>query len=193
MAENVHIKRKVTLKEKQGDTSSAPSPNKWPKIAIPIVLVAVIAVLAIVFWPKGDKGNEDQIAQKVPAAVQNPEEGNSMVNGAVEATQVESEGQTTKQAANEETVPAEEGRETSKADETAPEKSAFTKPQPATNTTADAKQVSGQLTGDIEQDAKAVIRGEFGNGADRKSALGNRYQEIQSKVNEIIYNKKTNQ
>ena len=44
---------------------------------------------------------------------------------------------------------------------------------------------SGQLSGDLETDAKSVIRGDFGNGAERKAALGERYGEIQRRVNEI--------
>ena len=65
-------------------------------------------------------------------------------------------------------------------------------PVPARQTAAprsETPHARGQLTGDIEQDAKAVIRGEFGNGAERKAALGERYQEIQNKVNEIYRNK----
>lgn len=39
---------------------------------------------------------------------------------------------------------------------------------------------------DIEGLAKEVIRGNFGNGAQRKELLGNAYQEIQDRVNEIL-------
>lgn len=39
--------------------------------------------------------------------------------------------------------------------------------------------------GILEQKAKEVIRGNYGNGADRKKALGSEYNAIQSKVNEM--------
>ena len=39
---------------------------------------------------------------------------------------------------------------------------------------------------DLEEMAKKVIRGEFGNGADRKELLGESYKEIQNRVNEIL-------
>lgn len=39
---------------------------------------------------------------------------------------------------------------------------------------------------DIEEMANKVIRGEFGNGADRKELLGESYKEIQKRVNEIL-------
>lgn len=38
----------------------------------------------------------------------------------------------------------------------------------------------------IDTIARDVIRGMFGNGADRKMALGDAYQKIQDRVNEII-------
>lgn len=39
---------------------------------------------------------------------------------------------------------------------------------------------------DLEEMANKVIRGEFGNGADRKEALGDAYADIQKRVNEIL-------
>ena len=44
--------------------------------------------------------------------------------------------------------------------------------------------------GTLEEIAKQVIRGDFGNGMDRKKALGSEYDVIQSKVNEIYLNNK---
>ena len=39
---------------------------------------------------------------------------------------------------------------------------------------------------DIEQLAQDVIKGKYGNGEDRKKALGNLYTEVQKRVNEIL-------
>lgn len=39
---------------------------------------------------------------------------------------------------------------------------------------------------DIEKLAREVIRGNFGNGQDRKDLLGENYQEIQDRVNQIM-------
>ena len=41
----------------------------------------------------------------------------------------------------------------------------------------------------IEELAKAVIRGEYGNGQERKKKLGNLYNEVQKRVNEILKGK----
>lgn len=46
------------------------------------------------------------------------------------------------------------------------------------------------VDGDIDDLANRVIKGEFGNGQDRKNALGDKYNEVQARVNEILYGKK---
>jgi hypothetical protein len=42
--------------------------------------------------------------------------------------------------------------------------------------------------GTLEEKVQRVIRGDFGNGEDRKRALGSEYKEIQLKVNEMYRN-----
>ena len=44
---------------------------------------------------------------------------------------------------------------------------------------------SAPIGGDVVENAKRVIRGDFGNGQERKDKLGSAYSEIQSKVNEM--------
>ena len=39
---------------------------------------------------------------------------------------------------------------------------------------------------DVDDLARRVIAGEFGNGAARKAALGERYAEVQARVNEML-------
>ena len=39
---------------------------------------------------------------------------------------------------------------------------------------------------DIEALAQAVIRGDYGNGDDRRAALGSSYDAVQARVNEIL-------
>ncbi len=48
--------------------------------------------------------------------------------------------------------------------------------------------VDNSVNVDIEQLAKDVISGKYGNGAERKEKLGNLYNEVQKKVNEILGN-----
>lgn len=44
---------------------------------------------------------------------------------------------------------------------------------------------SAPIGDDVVENAKRVIRGDFGNGQERKDKLGSAYSEIQSKVNEM--------
>ena len=42
-----------------------------------------------------------------------------------------------------------------------------------------------QISGNLEENARQVIRGVFGNGQERKDKLGSAYSEIQGRVNEM--------
>ena len=42
------------------------------------------------------------------------------------------------------------------------------------------------MSGDVDDLARRVINGEFGNGEARKAALGERYAEVQARVNEML-------
>ena len=59
------------------------------------------------------------------------------------------------------------------------------KQSPSPQTKSDSSPSVKQLQGSIEEKARQVISGAFGNGADRKNALGNEYAAIQEKVNEM--------
>ena len=57
---------------------------------------------------------------------------------------------------------------------------------PKNNATAtQIASASAPIGGDVVENAKRVIRGDFGNGQERKDKLGSAYAEIQSKVNEM--------
>lgn len=96
------------------------------------------------------------------------------------------------------TAPAEES--TVAADEVAPAESEApaeeTAPATPTKTTPKSETVkevsapvnrpaSVALSGSLEDKARQVICGDFGNGAERREKLGDQYSEIQSKVNEM--------
>ena len=55
----------------------------------------------------------------------------------------------------------------------------------ATQNTKPSSSTSVPVSGDVEENARRVIRGDFGNGQKRKDKLGSSYSEIQGKVNEI--------
>ena len=55
----------------------------------------------------------------------------------------------------------------------------------ATQPTRPSSATSASVSGDVEENARRVIRGDFGNGQERKDKLGSSYSEIQGKVNEM--------
>lgn len=55
----------------------------------------------------------------------------------------------------------------------------------ATQNTKPSSSTSVPVSGDVEENARRVIRGDFGNGQERKDKLGSSYSEIQGKVNEM--------
>lgn len=55
----------------------------------------------------------------------------------------------------------------------------------ATQHTRSSSATSASVSGDVEENARRVIRGDFGNGQERKDKLGSSYSEIQGKVNEM--------
>ncbi len=162
------------------------------------VLIALLVIAAILFFAlrscnkENNSGGSTQTEQVMDTLTQS-----EMTE--VEGTDIPTQAAETPVAENSvietpttEEVPAQAATPAIPAQKTQPARGANATAQSAqpSTTKSPVTHVFGQLTGDIEQDAKAVIRGEFGNGADRRAALGNRYNEIQSKVNEIIYNKR---
>ena len=55
----------------------------------------------------------------------------------------------------------------------------------ATQPTRSSSATSASVSCDVEENARRVIRGDFGNGQERKDKLGSSYSEIQGKVNEM--------
>lgn len=55
-------------------------------------------------------------------------------------------------------------------------------------TNSSYSRISESLSSDAQENAQRVIRGEFGNGQERKDRLGSSYAEIQNKVNEMYRN-----
>ena len=67
---------------------------------------------------------------------------------------------------------------------TEPAKTAQSKPA-AIQTTKPFSVTSAPVSGDVVENARRVIRGDFGNGQERRDKLGSSYSEIQDKVNEM--------
>ena len=104
---------------------------------------------------------------------------------------ISADGEETASPAQEETSPeASSSKDNSKKDVPAkPTEPANATSQPTNTVQPSTPAVQpATLSGTLEEKAKDVIRGNYGNGEVRKQKLGDQYAEIQSKVNEMYRN-----
>jgi cytoskeletal protein RodZ len=179
------LKRKVTLKRKTGATGKSPPPlkksnKKWQLWSLfAIVAVGVVVFVLIKYSSPNDASNNGKTQTEQTAV----SEQSSSTESATKGTTPKEESATTESS--------ESGSNEQAATPASPEaKPAESKPaesKPAAPAqSAQAKDAT--LSGTLEEKAKRVIRGDFGNGAERKRQLGNAYAEIQRKVNEMYRN-----
>lgn len=199
------LKRKVTLRTKVAEEPvSAPvSPHlgggqensgngkKWGIAALIVVVLAIVALFLLknnkseeltdvvgveskeVITPEESTTSEPEVVT-APVDEVVPAEESTVVADEVIPAETEAPAEEIAPAANpEETVPATPAKTTPKSEPVKEE------------TTKVSRPASVALSGSLEDKARQVIRGDFGNGAERREKLGAQYYEIQSKVNEM--------
>lgn len=225
----VQLKRKVTLRTKEGSEVSAPKvEGTAPKGAgvtpqpssgggkwwVAAVVVALLAAGGVYFVRQcgADRTpsvatagqNDSVVVDSVPAAA-SPSGGKAAASeGTGEAAPAANGNSETTAAPTGETSSAKAGGEANSA-ASASAASASTSSAPAsassTSTSAPTKAASTSSTstsasstaaapaqapkGSVEQIAREVMRGVYGNGQVRKDQLGSRYAEVQRRVNQI--------
>jgi hypothetical protein len=209
----VTLKRKQPEVAKEPTKVAAPAPESEKKSNTGKIIGGVAAAAAILagvyfFGIKGDDktGNDvnpptEQVAQagdvtqpEATSPTDASEEGTAEEKGTV------SDAPETVSPTEASETPAKTGKEQSqtpaqpeekKADKPSSVAPSATKPvqqtqSPKNNATAtQIASASAPIGGDVVENAKRVIRGDFGNGQERKDKLGSAYAEIQSKVNEM--------
>lgn len=213
MTDNIQLKKKVTIRTKTGGQNSSPDEggsngNNGSKVKW--YAAALVGLLALGGGGYYLSQQGDDKPQPVVAVAETSQSDEIAKDGATEGNQNEQnqEGETPADAATSENpsgdtpvndAPAGETpvapRQTpavapaSGSTPTSPSASLPDQDKPKVNS-AQSKEVTGpsSATGAIEEEAKEVIRGKYGNGDVRKRNLGDRYAEIQSKVNEMYRN-----
>lgn len=145
------------------------SSTKW--IIIALIIAAIAACAYFFMGGNKDKENTDK---EIPQTEQNDSTQNS--ENASDST-ANSVSQTEKNTPTSDAEPA----ATPESDK---KESGLSDSQNQTPVTSPAES-NAATSGDIEENARRVIRGEFGNGKERKAKLGTSYSEIQNKVNEM--------
>lgn len=178
-------------KENQTDEKGQdPVSGNYPSSPHPVVksskakIIGGIAAAAFIiaggiFFANNDKANDS--GSNKPATVTIAQEGEkhdvdsndsiTELNGKTEAmTSAEAEGKPSANGDNHKPYAADESHVTTSTGK---------------SPTSPSEKSDNNVDGDVETNARRVIRGDFGNGQERKDKLGSSYSEIQGKVNEM--------
>ena len=196
----VKLKKKVTLKTKVTESSITPEStnvsgesrsNKGKKWFLLIALVIVAIVAFLLLKPK-DTNETDSVVISEEATVSLDQQENALKQDTI---QVDSESISNKEdgkvLANDNAIS--DGMNTDNVKSDLPEEKekanvivqSNTQSTTQTAVSVEKPKEEAVLSGTIDEKAKRVIRGDFGNGEERRNKLGSEYTAIQNKVNEM--------
>lgn len=194
--DKVTLKRKVTLREKQHSATPTPS-EQAPKSSRPKVWILVIVIVALIGCGYFLFNNRDAQPTESTELVAATEMSPSDSSEGAQASSLDADGEATPELpdapqSTEAQQDSEAPASAATAAEPAKEHPVSTESKPAqdpSTATAAETRASASATVDpnksIDEVARDVIRGLYGNGTTRKANLGSRYAEIQKRVNEM--------
>ena len=172
--ENINLKRKVTLKRKSDKDDQLPE-DKKPNKVIPIIIISIILLMGV-FWYINKQNNGSP--EESPVVTETPvTPSDSLANQPEVASDTVSNEQPTGAGTTGQETSTNGGQEPTNIDS-------------KNNGSGDTNVVNSGSEGSVEKKAQDVIDGAYGNGEDRKNALGAEYDAIQAKVNEMYRNKR---
>lgn len=206
----VTLKRKqpeapVVAEPKQKPISPTPQLGKKSNTGKVIGVLVAAAIIAGIFFinnKEGEGGNDSNPTEAIAQNTKDQNEGNDTptAENSNEDASTESKGgseapvakNTDKSPANT-TSSANHAKATDNLVAEQPTKQnpatiaepALSKPAATQTTKPSSSSTSAPVSGDVEENARRVIRGDFGNGLERRDKLGSSYSEIQGKVNEM--------
>lgn len=206
----VTLKRKqpeapVVAEPKQKPISPTPQLGKKSNTGKVIGVLVAAAIIAGIFFinnKEGEGGNDSNPTEAIAQNTKDQNEGNDTptAENSNEDASTESKGgseapvakNTDKSPANT-TSSANHAKATDNLVAEHPTKQnpatiaepAQSKPAATQTTKPSSSSTSAPVSGDVEENARRVIRGDFGNGLERRDKLGTSYSEIQGKVNEM--------
>lgn len=180
----VSLKHKVTLRRKVAgpETPISPSPHSAKKSnnakIIGGLVVAAVIIAGGIFFANSEETNGNGCEPTTMVTAQ--ESGKHDTDNNDSITEANDNAETTSSDESEEKGATNDAKsESSVADEN-------TMVQQSTKMSASVSEKSANnVDGDVETNARRVIRGDFGNGQVRKDRLGSSYSEIQGRVNEM--------
>lgn len=192
---DIRLKRKLHLKIKKYEATDSFSgtnppgptrPKRWLWLLISVAIIAVASGLII----RHHSDDKQLIANNLPSSDQTSSTGNDTVTVSVDA--LLNQAGTSQNDSTDDAVltdgqssgtseTGEHGKTDSEA--TLDDKSGIT--NKGDNNPVDGMKPTYTVSDDVEAEALRVIRGEYGNGAERKRLLGDKYAAIQNRVNEL--------
>lgn len=199
-------------KQEPKPVSPTPQPEKKSNTGKVIGGLIAVAIIADIFFfinnKESEGGNDSTTTEAIAQNTENQNKGNDAL--AAETSNEDASAESNGVPANGSEAPVAENTDKSPANTTSsanpakandnqvaeqpakrnpatiaePAKPAQSKPA-STETTKPSPSTSAPVSGDVEENARRVIRGDFGNGQERKDKLGSSYSEIQGKVNEM--------
>lgn len=196
-------------KQEPKPVSPTPHPEKKPNTGKVIGGLIAAAIIAGIFFfinnKESENSNDNTQTETIAQNTENQDKGNNAL--AAENSNEDASAESKGVPANGSEAPVAENTDKSPANTTSSANHAKandnqvaeqpTKQNPATiaepaqskpaatQNTKPSSSTSVPVSGDVEENARRVIRGDFGNGQERKDKLGSSYSEIQGKVNEI--------
>lgn len=166
---------------------TTPDPEKRKSNIWLWLLLAIIVIGLLIWWLLPGKSSdaepviEEVVSEEVAVPAEDSQQMGADTTLPAEAT---TEAPTTDNGAN--STPSEDGAGTSAASAaTAPTAAATTAPAASTANSSDNNNTATTVSADVEAEALKVIRGDYGDGLERKNKLGNQYRTIQSRVNQL--------
>lgn len=206
----VTLKRKqpeapVVAEPKQKPISPTPQLGKKSNTGKVIGVLVAAAIIAGIFFinnKEGEGGNDSNPTEAIAQNTKDQNEGNDTptAENSNEDASTESKGgseapvaKNTDQSPANTTSSANHAKATDNLVAEQPTKQnpatiaepAQSKPAATQTTKPSSSSTSAPVSGDVEENARRVIRGDFGNGLERRDKLGTSYSEIQGKVNEM--------
>lgn len=153
--------------------------KKW------IIIALIVIVVGIVAWLLFGKGKSKDVTESKPAIEQTEKQ---KPGSTTDTTTTDSTNEVTPAAS---AVTSNQKKESASGAQSVSEEPLQTSGNTPRNSTSKEMTPSTQ-TGNmtemsltLDEQARKVIRGDFGNGKERKQKLGNRYDSIQKRVNEM--------
>lgn len=164
-ATNINVSQPINPANPEPDENPSGGSKKWIWIILAAVVIAVLAWLFIT--GNSDSVPENAITESEVVPVDSIEETPTPVEEVAVEENVD------------ETVPA-QGEEVATSSESNPE---IVETPSSSSTTSTFS--STPISDNIEYEALRVIRGDYGIGQERRNNLGDKYQAIQKRVNEL--------